>query len=300
MLKIPRVSVVMPTFNRAKELPRSIHSVLSQTVRNLELIIVDDASTDDTERVVASFDDNRIRYERLTKNVGGAEARNVGIWMARADIVAFQDSDDEWTCSKLENSLSALEIDENVGATFTSFIQVWSNGCRLMPVGKYQFQSSNVYESLLWQNYVGTPTLVVKKKYLTEIEGFDPLMPRYQDWDLSLRLSKITKIKYLQEPTLLAYVTKGSITGNNEAHRIALERMYEVHRSAINENKALKAAWLHRIGDAQLSTGVYSGRRLLFYALKCEPFNTRYLVKFLFSLTGRTAVYNNLIKPFKS
>tara|TARA_R100001244_G_scaffold131689_2_gene105469 strand:- start:6386 stop:7258 length:873 start_codon:yes stop_codon:yes gene_type:complete len=290
----------MPTFNRAKELPRAVRSVLSQTVKDLELIIVDDASSDNTEEVISRFKDDRIHYKKLPKNVGGAEARNVGIRMARADLVAFQDSDDEWTCAKLAQSLDELEADKKIGAIFTSYIQISGDNCRLMPVGKNRFQHSNAYESLLWQNYVGTPSLVVKKKYLNEVKGFDASMPRYQDWDLSLRLSKIASFKYLKEPTLLAYVTRGSITGNSEAHRIALERIYEVHRNAINENKALKAAWLHRIGDAQMSTGVLSGRRLLFNALRCEPFNIRYLVKFLFSMLGRATVYNNLTKPFKS
>ena len=273
MSKIPQVSVVMPTFNRAKELPRAVRSVLSQTVKDLELIIVDDASSDNTEEVISRFKDDRIHYKKLPKNVGGAEARNVGIRMARADLVAFQDSDDEWTCAKLAQSLDELEADKKIGAIFTSYIQISGDNCRLMPVGKNRFQHSNAYESLLWQNYVGTPSLVVKK---------------------------IASFKYLKEPTLLAYVTRGSITGNSEAHRIALERIYEVHRNAINENKALKAAWLHRIGDAQMSTGVLSGRRLLFNALRCEPFNIRYLVKFLFSMLGRATVYNNLTKPFKS
>lgn len=299
MLKDPRVSVVMPTFNRAKELPRCIHSVLSQTVRDLELVIVDDASTDDTESVIASFNDDRIRYEKLTKNVGGAEARNVGIRMARADIIAFQDSDDEWTCLKLENLLNELESDEELGVVFSSYIQVWNTGCRLMPAGKHKFLQDHAYKSLLWQNHVGTPALVVKKKYLDEVGGFDPKMPRYQDWDLALNLAQVTTLKYVEEPTLLAYVTKGSITQNNNAHRIALERLYKAHSKAISKDKALKATWLHRVGDAQLNTGIKNGRRLLFYAFLCEPLNFRYLVKFLFALPGRTDIYKIGVKFFR-
>lgn len=291
MLKIPRVSVVMPTFNRAVELPRSIHSVLSQTVRDLELVIIDDASTDSTESVVASFNDDRIRYEKLTKNVGGAEARNVGIRMARSDIVAFQDSDDEWTCLKLESLLNELESDEELGVVFSSYIQVWNTGCRLMPVGKYKFLQDHAYTSLLWQNHIGTPALMVKKKHLDEVGGFDPMMPRYQDWALALNLAQVTALKYVEEPTLLAYVTKGSITQNNNAHRIALERLYEAHSIAISKDKTLKAAWLHRVGDAQLNTGFKNGRRLLFRALLCEPLNLRYLVKFLLALPGRAGIY---------
>src|SRR5690554_5844276 len=135
----PKVSVVMPTHNRAKELPRSIRSVLSQSFSDFELIIIDDASADNSEEVIRSFRDSRIIYKKLEKNVGGAEARNVGIRMANADIVAFQDSDDEWTCSKLEISLSELEADNRIGAVFNQFVQVSSTSCQLMPAGIYLF-----------------------------------------------------------------------------------------------------------------------------------------------------------------
>jgi glycosyltransferase involved in cell wall biosynthesis len=300
MSKLPQVSVVMPTFNRAKELPRSIRSVLSQTFNDLELIIVDDASSDNTEEVISSFNDERIRYKKLLINVGGAEARNVGISMAQAEIVAFQDSDDEWTCAKLEKALAEFESDKAIGAIFSKFIQIWEGGCRLMPEGKHKFQPNDAYKSLLWQNHVDTPTLVVKKRYLDEVLGFTPTMPRYQDWDLALKLARVTTIKYLYEPTLLSYVTEGSITQNKDAHRIALELIYDSHRDNIAEDQALKAAWLYRVGDAQISTGVIGGRKLLLNAFKCEPMNIRYFVKFIFSIPGSSKLYNQLNLPFKA
>jgi glycosyltransferase involved in cell wall biosynthesis len=300
MSKLPRVSVVMPTFNRAKELPRSIRSVLSQTFSDLELIIVDDASSDNTEEVIASFNDERIRYKKLLANVGGAEARNVGVSMARAEIVAFQDSDDEWACAKLEKTLAEFKNNEAIGAVFSKFIQIWEDGCRLMPVGKHKFQSNDVYKSLLWQNHVDTPTLVVKKCYLDEVGGFTSIMPRYQDWDLALKLARVTTMKYLHEPTILSYVTEGSITENSDAHCKALELIYELHRVYIDEDKALKADWLYRIGDAKISTGVAGGRKMLLEALKCAPMNLRYFVKFIFSIPENARLYNQLKLPFKA
>lgn len=290
--KHPKVSVVMPTYNRAKEIPRSIRSVLSQSFSDLELIIVDDASTDNTDEIISKFVDSRIRYEKLTSNVGGAEARNVGIRLARAEIVAFQDSDDEWTCSKLEDALRAFESDADVGAVFSKFIQVWPGGCRMMPVGIYQLIESDIYTSLLWQNHVDTPTLVVKKRYLEIVGGFTPEMPRYQDWDLALKLAKITKLKYLQEPTLLSYVTEGSITQNNKAHLVALELIYKQHAEAINSDKKLRAAWLHRLGDAKVGQGIKGGRGLLFQGFMYDPFNVRYFLKFVFSILGNPGLYS--------
>jgi glycosyltransferase involved in cell wall biosynthesis len=299
-VKKPRVSVVMPTHNRANELPRSIRSVLCQSFNDFELIVVDDASTDETSDIIDGFTDPRIVYQKLDKNVGGAEARNVGIRLAKAEIIAFQDSDDEWTCSKLEIAVSELVQHDDFGAVFSRFIQISPDGCQLMPNGVYSFDPNAIYESLLWQNHVDTPTLVVRKKCLDEVGGFTPEMPRYQDWDLALKLAKVTRIKYLKEPMLLSYVTCGSITQNKDAHGVALEILYKKHCDAIFRNKALKAAWFHRLGDAKMQGEEKQGRMLLFKAFKCEPSNLRYLIKFLFSVPGNGEIYNKLIKPFKT
>lgn len=101
--KIPTVSVVIPTYNRAHLVGRAIQSVLNQTYQDFEIIVVDDGSTDNTEEVVKSFNDPRIRYIRHDQNRGGSAARNTGIKMARGEYIAFQDSDDEWLPEKLES-----------------------------------------------------------------------------------------------------------------------------------------------------------------------------------------------------
>lgn len=284
----PKVSVVMPTYNRSKELPRSIRSVLSQTLSDFELIIVDDCSVDDTEEVINSFNDNRIRYEKLDLNVGGAEARNIGVRLARADIIAFQDSDDEWTCFKLESTVyDLLKSGEEYGAVFTKGIQLWEEGCRLMPTGIYDYKEEDCYQSLLWQNYVDTPTLVIHKKYFDKVGGFTTGLPRYQDWDLALKLAKITKLKFIKEPRIISYVTEGSITSNKKAHLIALNHIYKSHVQEINTERLLKAAWLHRLGDAKAEFGISQGRTLLLKAALMSPLDVRYSIKFLFSLLGR-------------
>jgi len=296
---IPKVSVIMPTFNRAGELPRSIRSVLSQSFTDLELIIVDDASMDNTDEVVRSFEDARIRYIKLEKNVGGAEARNIGMRTAKAGIIAFQDSDDEWTCSKLEVCYAALNSNKKIGVVFSQFIQVSPIDCKLMPNGMYTFDSSNIYESLLWQNHVGTPTIVARRILIEQIDGFTQGMPRYQDWDLVLRLAQVTDIFFIKEPLLLSYVTPGSITHNEKAHRVALEAIYNAHFDKINHRKKLKSAWLHRIGDARVREGDKTGVIMLFQAVKHDFFNIRHVVKFLFSLSLNASAYKALVKFFK-
>ena len=103
-----KVSVIIPTYNRADKLLGSVKSVLNQTYKNLKLIIVDDASTDDTERVVSEINDERIFYHKLEKNIGAAGARNAGVKLSDSKLIAFHDSDDKWLPDKLEKQVKYL------------------------------------------------------------------------------------------------------------------------------------------------------------------------------------------------
>ena len=297
----PEVSVILPTFNRARELPRSIYSVLSQTFSDFELIVVDDASSDDTSEVVASINDSRIRYERLVANVGGAEARNVGIRKARGEFIAFQDSDDEWRCYKLEKCVSILRNDRSLIGVFSAFWQIRDRAVRYMPVVNPPSSPENFQEALIRANFIGTPTAVVRAESLMKIGGFDPEMPRYQDWDLFLRLSGIGYLGFIEEPLVLSYCTVGSISTNQAAHKDALIKIFQKNREMIEKNSALKADWLHRIGDAQLQLGeVKSGRKKILQAVILRPLNLRYIVKALFAFPGNSVLYKILTYPFRS
>ena len=98
----PLVSIIIPTFNRGYILPRAIKSALSQTYQNIELIIIDDGSTDNTEEIVKDFSDPRIQYIRYSENKGRPAARNKGIKKSKGDFFAFLDSDDEYPPEKIE------------------------------------------------------------------------------------------------------------------------------------------------------------------------------------------------------
>ena len=111
--KVPTVSVILPTYNRAEIVKRSILSVLNQTYKDFELIIIDDASTDKTRMIVEELGDTRIKYLRNRQNLGPAASRNIGIKASRGIFIAFQDSDDEWRPDKLKKQVETLEKENN-------------------------------------------------------------------------------------------------------------------------------------------------------------------------------------------
>src|SRR5215207_4189569 len=126
---VPAVSVVLPTYNRAPLLGRSIRSVLGQSYGDFELLVIDDGSTDGTAGVVAAFGDPRVRYVPLARNTGAGAARNVGIRMSRGRFMAFQDSDDEWLPSKLAKQLSAFgRGPSGLGVVYSDMRRVWGDG----------------------------------------------------------------------------------------------------------------------------------------------------------------------------
>ena len=175
------ISVVLPSYNRAHILPRAIESILGQTYKDIELIIVDDGSSDNTAEVVGSFSDSRIVYVRQ-ENAGACAARNNGIAHARGDYIAFQDSDDIWHHDKLEKQLATLQ---NTGADI-----VFCRMNRMVGGEKVGLVSDYFHEGFLPKDEVpmsiGTQTLVGKSEVFKQ-ERFDSEMPRFQEFEMLVR-----------------------------------------------------------------------------------------------------------------
>jgi glycosyltransferase involved in cell wall biosynthesis len=192
------VSVIMPTYNRAHVLGRAIKSVLEQTFTDFELIIVDDGSTDNTEEVIKSFNDPRIRCIRHERNRGVSAARNTGIKIARGDCIAFQDSDDEWLPQKLERQMAVFEQDNagNLGLVICGLQVPNRTKSRFVP------SSSNLdFEKLIYHRsmILGTVTLMINRTLAGPELYFDEDLLASEDWELVLRLSRRMRIGCLGE-----------------------------------------------------------------------------------------------------
>lgn len=215
----PRVSVVVPTYERADLVGRAVDSALAQTVGDLEVVVVDDGSTDGTREAVEAVADPRVRYLAHETNRGVSAARNTGVEGARGDYVAFLDSDDEWLPRKLERQLAALDDrgDGWVGAYCDVATAGLSGAGRLAAaVSETLFRSSapreggrELAESLLTMRVFMGPgsTLLVDRDAVIATGGFDEGLSIYEDWDLVLRVLSGGKIAYVDEPLAVTHFT---------------------------------------------------------------------------------------------
>jgi glycosyltransferase involved in cell wall biosynthesis len=298
--KVPTVSVILPTYNRAHLLPRAILSILNQTYQNFELIIVDDASTDETPRVVKAFDDPRIRYIRHEHNKGASAARNTGIEASRGTYIAFQDSDDEWLPYKLARQVPALtQSPPEVGVVYSSFWLVRGNEksiypsrirklSRLLP-SEARRLNGDIHRALSRGNFITTQVALVRRACFETVGLFDERLSRFQDWELWLRISEHYHFNYIDEPLVVAYATPGNLSSDQSACIEAFDIMlHKHHHEAARENTALLAHYLNARGDMLFRRGDRKrGQTQLFRAVKVSPLNTAYWVAALTSLLGQ-------------
>jgi len=196
------VSTVITSHNYAQYLPAAIDSVLAQTNPAREIIVVDDGSSDDTERVVASYQ-TQIHYVRQA-NQGVAVARNRGIAESRGRYVAFLDADDLWLPRKLELQAEALSRRADCRACAAAHR---SFGPKLSPrfVGRREEHRSLVEALVLSGNVAGIPsTMLCERSLFAEVGGFDPDLGDCADWDMWVRIASITAVARVNEP-LVAY-----------------------------------------------------------------------------------------------
>jgi glycosyltransferase involved in cell wall biosynthesis len=195
-----RISVIVPTFNRAWILREAIESVLAQTFKDFELIVVDDGSEDGTDRLLAAYG-NRIRVHRQ-ENRGVSSARNAGIAMARGSLVALLDSDDTWLPTKLERQVAFM--DSRPGILISQTEEIWiRNGRRVNPARKHRKPSGQFFEKSLEMCMV-SPSAVMMRRGLIEVVGpFDESLPACEDYDLWLRIGCRFPIWLLDEPLVV-------------------------------------------------------------------------------------------------
>jgi hypothetical protein len=199
---VPSVSVVIPTYNRAQTIGRAVDSVLAQTYSDLEVIVVDDGSTDDTRQVLARYGD-AIRY-LYQENQERRVARNNGIRHACGEYIAFLDSDDLWLPDKLRRQVALLDQNPQVGLVYGQMFPIDPDGTWHLRAtrctGWGQPGPAMIFEQLVMRNLIPTPTVVARKRCFDHVGGFDPSLTCSEDWDLWLRIALHYEIAFMPEP----------------------------------------------------------------------------------------------------
>jgi glycosyltransferase involved in cell wall biosynthesis len=199
---MPKVSVIIPTFNRLKYLPRALDSVLGQSYDDYELIVVDDGSTDQTGHAIQQ--DYPSVNLIVQANRGVSAARNAGIRRACGEWIALLDSDDEWLPGKLNSQMKALESHPEYRLCHTE--EIWiRDGVRVNPSKKYTKAGGQIYKRCLPLCIISPSSVVLHRELLHEVGGFDESLEVCEDYDLWLRVTAREPVLFLNQPLVKKY-----------------------------------------------------------------------------------------------
>ena len=196
----PLVSVIIPTYNRSSFVLEALDSVLKQTIEDFELIVVDDGSTDETEKALAQYQGRFIYH--LQGNQGVSAARNRGIQTARGKWIAFLDDDDLWMPEKLETQIRFFS--QNPKAMICQTEEIWiRNGRRVNPRKKHQKFSGDIFAPSLLLCLVSPSAVMIKRELFEQVGCFDETLPACEDYDLWLRISAQFPIFLIDRPLVV-------------------------------------------------------------------------------------------------
>jgi glycosyltransferase involved in cell wall biosynthesis len=216
---IPAVSIVMATKNYGRFLPDAVGSVLAQTFADWELVVVDDGSNDETPKIISRYrNDPRIRYFRSDK-LGQSRAKNLGIGMSRAQLIAFLDADDVWLPTKLEKQLALFNEHPETGVVFCrrSFIDHLGNPLPARPTST--LWRGSVLEQLFVQNFICFSSAILRRQIFSHIGMFDVQFDLAIDYDLWLRVAKHYTFDFVDEQ-LVQYRTGHGNLSNKLSDRV--------------------------------------------------------------------------------
>jgi len=312
------ISVIIPAYNCESYLHRAIESVLAQRDVQTEIIVINDGSTDDTDRIVRSYGD-AIRYIQQT-NQGVAVARNRGMEVASGDYIAFLDADDTWFPDKLSMQLELLEKHPDHIGVFSNFTIVdcdqnvlFENGIEndyaifktehktpdeLLGPRENGIRAGNMFGSLYLGNFINTCSVFLRKSVIQNLDGFDPTLATQEDYDYWLRLSQLAPLLYIDKPLLTRCRRPGQLTAPSQRLRIARDVFHVVTRHAsdaemvlgqqvvnIRIKKKYHSLALNLLSEKKAT----EAREALFQCMKRTSTDTKTLLLLLWSLIPSAA-----------
>jgi glycosyltransferase involved in cell wall biosynthesis len=246
----PSISVIIPAFNRAATIRRAIESVQAQYFADFEVIVVDDASTDDTREVVLSVNEPRLRLVVRQVNGGASAARNSGIRASRADLIAFLDSDDAWKPEKLHRQFEAMSLPSSRPVSCTGAV------IHLLDHGETRIK--RLEDTSDWARRLAMEcdlspgsTQMTARAIFDEIGLFDETLPRFEDWDWLLRYTRSKPILAISEPLAEVYNRRGRLGDTVERSARLFQSKHQGVFDALapaDRRQALADLWLQAAG----------------------------------------------------
>jgi glycosyltransferase involved in cell wall biosynthesis len=289
-LSTPSVSVIIPTHNRAHFLPTALRSVLNQTFQDLEIMVVDDASTDGTPGLRQQYQDPRIHWLRHDSIRGGGAARNAGIANTRGEYIAFLDDDDEWYPEKLARQIEVMrKRPAEVAAVYTGYLVVdrATGQVRGRMIPRLR---GNLHADLLKSNPIGgTSSVLLRRTCLDRVGLFDETLPSFQDRDLWIRIAREFHFDYVDQPLLNSFSHPKKVWTNLDALIKGLEIMLEKYGSSPAFRKQCGARYLW-FGLRLCEAGqIGRGRQALLKSIALSPYGIKPYLYFLLTLLGSNA-----------
>jgi len=284
-----KVSVIIPSYNYGSYVGDAVESALNQTFSPSEIIVVDDGSIDETPIVVKKFSDARVKYF-WQENAGVSTARNRGISESSGDLIAFLDADDVWDPHKLEKQVEALRADTKLGLVHCGMLEVDIDTGETIKKHPEGMEGWIAHEIALWESRtIGSPsTVVVPRKVIEEVGGFDPQLTHGEDWEFFLRVARRFKIGFVPD-SLVLYRTHTKNASMNvpimeQSTLLAWRKAFSVDDETITPLRRRSYGNLHKVlAGSYLHYGDYKGfARNVLKSLWYRPSYIGYYLRLLF------------------
>ncbi len=284
----PLVSIIIPTYNRGNLISKAIDSILTQTYKNYEIIIVNDGSTDNTKEVIGKYDEDKIKYYQHAQNKGAAAAINTGIKNSNGDFISFQGSDDIWLPKKLEKEMNIFKkSNEKVGIVYSGYWYFRNHKKIYIPSPKIKIKEGDIHFELLKGNFVSGLSLI-RKICFEQVGLFDENLPNMEDWEFYIRISKHFNFKFVDEPLAIAYCTLDSESINYIKNLKSSELILQKHFESFNKNKELLAINYANLGLYAFICGEEKKcRKYLKKSFQYDLINFKCLFVYVLSFLGK-------------
>jgi glycosyltransferase involved in cell wall biosynthesis len=292
----PLISIVMPIYNCAEYLSEALRSVLNQSFTDFEIIIIDDGSADEPEKIVRSFNDARIRWYQCD-HAGLVHQLNFGLQQASGEFIARMDGDDVMIHHRLEVQIKFLRSNPSVGVLGSSYIAITQQGQRDR-IYRFPLSDREIKDAFPVYNPISHPSVMYKRSLVLEVGGYREQYFTAEDFDLWLRLLDRTGFANIDEPLLLKREQNSSVTLQQQTRtkniHLTLAKDYIQHKKNLTSDKHQLFEWNLKLAKCEYYYGSISIARIMFAKLfLSKPFHL-VVVRYLLTTLIREDIKNDL------